>query len=316
VGLLKRLVDDLLDVSRINTGRIRLQKEYLDLREVVELAVEATRSLTEERGHAVRATVPSEPVWVLADRVRMEQLLVNLMTNAAKYTDEGGTIEVALAPHDGEAVIRVSDNGIGIAPELLPRVFELFTQAHRTPDRKQGGLGVGLTVVRRVAEMHGGRVEASSPGLGLGSVFAVTIPVSAPTTELLPFPLAESHAEAPHLRVLVVDDNEDTANTVALLLRHAGHEVELAHSGQSALEAALSFHPAAVILDLGLPGMDGYEVARRIRENPDLRNVRLIAVSGYAQEADRRRSADAGVDIHLAKPVEPGKIQEILADLR
>jgi PAS domain S-box-containing protein len=315
MGQLTRLVDDLLDVSRINTGRIRLQRVHLDLREVVGHARETARPLFESRRHEVFVEVPPDPVWVFADRTRLEQVIVNLLTNAAKYTNEGGRIDV-IVERDGEsALVSVRDTGIGISAQLLPRVFELFTQGERDSDRKLGGLGVGLTVVHKVVEMHGGTVEARSEGTGKGSEFVIRLPVNAPPADE---PLAFSEPEAARterLRVLVVDDNEDTAETVAIILRHAGHDVRLAHSGQAALDTAISFHPAAVILDLGLPGMDGYEVARRIRETPDLGDVRLIAVSGYAQEADRRRSKEAGVDVHLAKPVEPSRIEQILAEL-
>jgi PAS domain S-box-containing protein len=313
---LSRLVDDLLDVSRINTGRIRLQKDHVDLRDVVERAGEATRSLMEERHHHLEIRVPAEPVWVLADRTRIEQVLGNLLTNAAKYTPDGGRISVVLEEREGKAVTAVADNGIGIPATLLPRVFELFTQGERDSDRRLGGLGVGLTVVHKVVEMHGGEVEARSGGPGAGSEFVVTLPVDAPPSDQrLPFAQKATPPRPRKLKVLVVDDNEDTTSTVATILRHAGHDVQSAHSGQAALVAALAFHPAVVILDLGLPGMDGYEVARRIRENPDFEKVRIIAVSGYAQESDRKRSKEAGVDVHLAKPVEPDRIQEILAGL-
>jgi len=316
MGQLTRLVDDLLDVSRINTGRIRLQKVHVDLREIVRQAADATRSLFEARGHEVVVAEPTEPAWVHADRTRMEQLVVNLLTNAAKYTDPGGRGEITVERDGEQAMLTVRDNGIGISPQLLPRVFELFTQGERDSDRKLGGLGVGLTVVHKVVEMHGGTVEARSEGVGKGSEFVIRLPWSAPPSDA---PLGFSEPTAlpvERLRVLVVDDNEDTAETVAIILRHAGHDVRLAHSGQAALETAIAFHPEAVILDLGLPGMDGYEVARRIRETPSLGGVRLIAVSGYAQEGDRRRSKEAGVDVHLAKPVEPVRIQQILAGLR
>ena len=315
-GQLTRLVDDLLDVSRINTGRIQLQRTHVDLREIVGLAREAVRPMIEERRHELVATLPDDPVWVLADRTRIEQVIVNLVTNAAKYTENRGRIEIVVREQEDEAVLSVKDNGTGITRQLLPRVFELFTQGERDSDRKLGGLGVGLTIVHKIVEMHQGRVEARSEGKGQGSEFVVTLPRSAPPAdEPLPFATPAAPAKAQSRRVLVVDDNEDTARTVALILRGAGHEVRLAHSGQQALETASNFRPAAVILDLGLPGMDGYEVARRMRENPKLAGVLLIAVSGYAQESDRRRSKEAGVDLHLAKPVEPDKIEEILANL-
>jgi PAS domain S-box-containing protein len=311
VGHLTRLVDELLEVSRITTGTMRLQQEAIDLRGVVDRALEAVRPATSQRQLDISVELPSEPVWVHADPTRMEQVAVNLLTNAGKYSSERGRIWVSLKQAGDQAFLRVRDAGIGIAPELLPRVFELFTQAEKSLDRSEGGLGVGLAVVQKVVEMHGGSVDAFSAGLGHGSEFVVRLPlVSPPTGE----PIAPSHSErvVESLRVLVIDDNEDAADSMAILLKQPGHEVRTAYSGTTALEAALSFRPDVILLDLGLPEIDGYEVARRLRQDPDLRKARIIAVSGYGQETDFQRSQQAGFDDHLVKPVDPEKLLQVV----
>jgi PAS domain S-box-containing protein len=317
VQQLTRLVDDLLEVARITSGRFRLQQEYVDLRGIVDRAVEVVRPLIAQRQHELSVSLPPEPVWLFADPTRTEQVVVNLLTNAAKYTDERGRVWLTLRQEEDEAVLRVRDSGLGIASDLLPRIFDLFTQADRSLDRAQGGLGVGLTVVQRIVEMHGGTVEASSAGLGHGSEFTVRLPVAAPPTGQPPAGSAKTAEPAARgFCVLVVDDNADTADSAALLLRQSGHDVRVAYSGKAALESALAFQPDVVLLDLGLPEIDGYEVARRLRQNPVHKNVQLIAVSGYGQEADRKRSQEAGFDEHLLKPVDPAKLQELLARRR
>jgi CheY-like chemotaxis protein len=314
IDQLTRLVDDLLEASRVTTGRIRLQRERLDLRGGIERAVETVRPLIALRRHELSVSLPSEAVWLFADATRMEQVFVNLLTNAAKYTDEGGRIWLKLDRVGQEATLCVRDNGVGIAPELLPNVFDLFTQATRSPDRSQGGLGVGLTIVRRVVELHGGTVEAASAGLGQGSEFVMHLPLT-PPPELSAEPLSQPKRTEARLRVLVVDDNNDAADSVALLLRHAGHEVRAAYTGHEALDAAMAYRPDAVLLDLGLPEIDGYEVARRLRKKPEFSGVFIIALSGYGQESDRRRSREAGCDAHLVKPAELKKIEEVLGTL-
>lgn len=313
VGQLTRIVEDLLEVSRFTTGSVRLRREPLDLRRVVERAVETVRPSVDEHRHALEVALPPEPVPLVADPTRLEQAVVNLVSNAAKYTNDGGHISVALRQEAGVAVLRVRDDGVGIAADLLPRVFDLFTQATRSLDRSQGGLGVGLTVVKRIVELHGGTVEARSAGPGRGSEFVVRLRTEAPSAadaaDRAP-PPADS-ASAP-LRVLVVDDNRDAADTAAMLLRGAGHDVLAVYDGRSAFDAVLSFRPHTVLLDIGLPGMDGYEVAQRIRAHDEVKHTRLLAVSGYGQEADRQRSRAAGFDEHLVKPVEPRKVLEKL----
>ena len=309
---LTRLIDDLLEVSRVTTGRIRLHRATIDLREVVEHAVETAKPLIVQRRHELSVALPSEAVSLSGDATRLEQALVNLLSNAAKYTDEAGRISLSLERIDSEAVLRVRDSGVGIAPDVLPSIFDLFTQAPRPPDRSQGGLGVGLTVVRRIVELHGGRVEAFSGGLGQGSELVVHLPL-APAPDKSATVSQPARPSVARLRVLVVDDNKDAADSAALLLRRSGHEVRTAYSGGEALDAALADRPDAVLLDLGLPEIDGYEVARRLRQKPAFDDVLLVALTGYGQESDRQRSQEAGCDAHLVKPVNTKQIEEVLA---
>ena len=311
IDRLTRLVDDLLAVSRVTTGKIRLEQEYVDLRSVVEHAVETVQPLIAERRHALSISLPAESVWAFADPTRMEQAVINLLNNAAKYTDEGGRIWLSLDREGQEARLRVRDDGAGIERDLLPSVFDLFTQGARPLDRSQGGLGVGLTIVRRVVELHGGRVEAHSAGLGQGSEFVVRLPLAEPPGLTVEPGRAVILGGRP-LKVLVVDDNRDVALGTALLLQHAGHEIRTAHSGAEVLDVVPAYRPDAVLLDLGLPEMDGYEIARRIRQQPEFKDLILIAVSGYGHESDKRRSEDAGCDAHLVKPVEIAKLIEAL----
>jgi signal transduction histidine kinase len=313
---LVRLVDDLLDVSRITGGKIRLDLEAISAASVVAAAVETSRPLVEESGHELTVSLPDEPIWVRCDRVRLAQVLSNLLNNAAKYTQRGGSIQLEVNRVEGEVLFRVSDNGIGISAEMLPKVFELFTQVDRSIDRSQGGLGVGLTVVKRLVEMHGGRVDAASRGAGCGSEFVVRLPVlEAPvepaTTTDAP---AERGALTPSLRVLVVDDNTDAAESLAWLLKHGDHDVRTAHNGRQAIELAREFRPQAVVLDLGLPELDGYEVARHLRQSDETRGALLVALSGYGQQEHRRRSNEAGFNYHFVKPLDFGALQRILSE--
>jgi signal transduction histidine kinase/DNA-binding response OmpR family regulator len=308
-----RLIDDLLDVSRITRGKIRLQKRTVELAEVVGRAVDSSRPLIESRDHHLDVTLPHAPVHLVADPTRLEQVFANLLNNAAKYTEPGGLIRLSAECRGREAVVRVRDTGIGIPPQLLPRVFELFMQAHQNLDRAQGGLGIGLTLVRTLVEMHGGRVEAHSAGPGNGSEFAVHLPLP----EEVPEPVAEANPAGPPalapLRVLVVDDNRDAAESLAMLLRLDGHEVRLAHDGPAALDAAGDFRPEVVLLDIGLPGMSGHDVARRLHGGHGGAPPLLVAMTGYGQEEDRRRSREAGFDHHLVKPVDPQVLRQLLA---
>jgi signal transduction histidine kinase/integral membrane sensor domain MASE1/ActR/RegA family two-component response regulator len=312
---LTRLVDDLLDVSRVMRGRIELHKEPLDLGAAVARAVETVQPLMDARGHELTVELPAEPVPLEADLVRLAQVFANLLHNAAKYTEPGGDIRLSAAREDAGVVVRVRDNGVGIAADLLPHVFELFVQADRSIARSHGGLGIGLTVVRRLVEMHGGSVTAHSDGPDRGSEFVVRLPVSAAT---LPPPGKSGGpgGPAPARRVLVVDDNADAADSLAQLLRLAGHEVRVAYDGPAALEAARTYRPDAVLLDIGLPGMSGYEVAKLLRTQPGPRPTLLVAVTGYGRQEDRRRSREAGFDVHLTKPVDPHELERVLTTRR
>jgi CheY-like chemotaxis protein/anti-sigma regulatory factor (Ser/Thr protein kinase) len=267
----------------------------------------------EQRNHEVTVSLSPQPIWLYVDAARLEQVVVNLLTNAAKYTTNGGHISLAVQQEGDEAVLRVSDTGVGIASELLPRIFDLFTQAERSLDRSQGGLGIGLCLVQRLVVMHGGRVEVNSV-LGQGSEFVVRLPV---TVDFVPEPTLTCNEtttrSGPSVRVLMVDDNVDAAQSLGLLLKASGHDVRTVYDGLSAVEAALEYRPNVVLLDIGLPGLDGFEVAKRLRQQPTLSNIVLVAITGYGQEADLQRSQDAGFDHHLVKPTDIGKVQDILA---
>ena len=314
VEQLVRLVDDLLEISRINTGRIRLHQERVTLNGIAENAVETVRPLIEQRRHSLETSLPPQPIWLYGDAARLEQVVVNLLTNAAKYMDEGGHIWLTVAQEGDQAVLRVRDTGVGIAPELLPRIFDLFTQAERSLDRSQGGLGIGLSLVRRLLEMHRGTVEVYSE-VGQGSEFVVRLPVALSTAPLPASPSEHTTPTGSFLRVLVVDDNVDVTTTLAMLLEVSGHQVRTAHDGLAALEAALDFRPNVVLLDIGLPRMNGFDVARKIRQQLVLKDVVLVAMTGYGQESDRRRSMEAGFDHHLVKPVDFHNLQQMLASV-
>jgi two-component system CheB/CheR fusion protein len=312
VAQLARLVDDLLEVSRITTGRIHLQEGRVDFRGIVDRAIETTQPQAGQKGQSVAKSLPMEPLWVYGDAMRLEQVVVNLLNNASKYTDQGGHIWVGLKQEGDQAVLRVRDNGMGIAAEQLPHIFDLFTQADKSLDRSQGGLGIGLALVRSLVNMHRGQVEAHST-VGQGSEFVVNLPVhvASPESTAIPVPIVQS----PHrpLKVLAVDDNVDAAKGMAMLLRAFGHEARVAHDGASAMQAAMEFVPEAVLLDIGLPVTNGYQVAKWIRQEPALKDVVLIAVTGYGQESDLQRSREAGFDHHLVKPVDFAKIESILS---
>jgi PAS domain S-box-containing protein len=308
VGHLVRLVDDLLDVSRIVRGKVELRLESLSLEGVVNQTVAAVRPVMEAREQELDVCLPDSPIWVSADSVRLAQVLENLLNNASKYTDRGGKIELVASLQGHDAVVSVHDNGIGIEPELLPFVFELFTQSSRALDRAQGGLGIGLTLVRNLVEMHGGSVSAQSGGPGQGSIFTIRLPAVDAGTYAAPPPPALLPTDVTR-RVLVVDDNVTAARMLAQLIVHLGpHEVETAHDGCTALRRVEEQRPDIVLLDIGLPGMDGYEVARAIRADSAINSVLLVAVTGYGQEEDRRKSREAGFDEHLVKPAAIGAI--------
>ncbi|MDR3401293.1 MAG: ATP-binding protein [Chthoniobacter sp.] len=316
---LARLVDDLLDVSRITRGRIELRRELLDAARVIASAVEAVAPLMTERGHTQTVEVPRGTLWVEADPTRLEQIVVNLLTNAAKYTPPHGRItlrareEKTPGGDTAEIVISVQDNGIGIAPGQVPRMFELFAQGERSAARSEGGLGIGLTVVRALCEMHGGSVDAFSAGPDTGTTFTVRLPAApdalGPSATQ---PAAVEIGEGAGRRLLIVDDNRDTATGLGRLLSRRGYEVHLAHHGPAALEVAQRLAPAIILLDIGLPGMDGYEVARRLRSDPSGARTLIVAISGYGQEEDRARARAAGFDHHLVKPVDFQELRDIL----
>jgi PAS domain S-box-containing protein len=316
VGNLVVLVNELLEVSRILSGGIQLHQEEVDGRGIVQRALETARPLIDEREHELSVSLPTEPLWLHADPIRLEEVMVNLLNNAAKYTPPGGHIWLSLQQERDEAVLIVRDTGMGIDPELLPHIFDLFTQAERSLDRSQAGLGVGLTVVRKLVDMQRGTVEAHSKGLGQGSEFIVRLPLLTsvtPRSEVVIQERAKRSAQSG--RVLVVDDNTDAADSIAILLGAAGHDVRVAYSSNSALQMAVEYQPDIVLLDIGLPGMDGYEVARRLRQRAELRDTKLVALTGYGQDADRQRSQEAGFDYHLVKPVDAGTLQELLERL-
>lgn len=314
VNHLVRLVDDLLDVSRVTRGKIDLRLERVEISEVVARAVESTQPLMEQHRHKLVVDIPTQPICLRTDVIRLAQVIGNLLTNAAKYTDPCGQISISAREEGDWAVLTVRDNGIGIAPHVLPHVFELFMQADDSFTKSQGGLGIGLTLVKSLIEMLGGTVEVKSEGVGHGSEFRVRVPISDPTVDDAnsSADIAASTASGHRLRLLVVDDNVDAANSLAMLLRLKGHQVRIAHDGPSAIEAAEAHCPDLVFLDIGMPGMDGYEVARRLREDSQLRGATLAAVTGWGQQDDRRRSAEAGFDHHLVKPVDTATIDALL----
>jgi PAS domain S-box-containing protein len=319
VAHMARLLDDLLDVSRISRGKIDLHTGPVDVAALAARTAEAVRPVIEERRHTLTVSVPPAGAWVSGDATRLEQVVTNLLTNAAKYTDPGGRIALGVEANCGEAIVRVTDTGIGIAPDMLPRVFDLFVQAERRLDRSHGGVGIGLTLVRRLVELHGGSVEARSRGPGHGSEFVVRLPLlkkdegGGMRDETRPcLPSSLTPPSCLPKKVLVVDDNRDAADSLALVLRLDGHEVAVAYDGPAALTAAPAVRPDVVFLDLGMPGMDGYEVCRRLRRMPELATARVVAVTGWGQEADRRRSAEAGFDRHLVKPADPDVVRRVL----
>jgi PAS domain S-box-containing protein len=305
---LVRLVDDLLEVSRISRGRLDLRRERVALGAVLESAVETSRPLILAAGHELRVSLPPEPLLLDADAVRLAQVVSNLLNNAAKYTRSGGRIALTARREANEALISVRDNGLGIPPDMLGRVFEMFAQVDATLGRSQGGLGIGLTLSKSLVELHGGRIEAHSEGLGKGSEFTLRLPLPvAATAGVASAAQAERAARerGPARHILVVDDNVDAARTLALLLEQMGHRVRIAADGAAALDAARAERPDAILLDLSMPGIDGIEVARRLRADPQLGDVRIIAVTGRGQDDDRRRSRQAGFDEHLVKPIAP-----------
>ena len=313
---LVELVDDLLDLSRISTGRIALKREHVDLRDIVRAALEATAPLIEDAGHELTMDLPPDPVPVWADSSRLAQVVGNLLNNSAKYTPPGGRISLSVREHAGKAVASVSDDGAGIPPEMINSVFEIFTQVDRTLDRSQGGLGIGLSLVRRLMNLHGGTVEARSEGADRGSTFTIRLPISA-DAELAAAPAPKPEAEKParSLRVLVVDDNLDAADSLAIQLEYSGHQTRTVYSGIEALPAAAEFAPDIVFCDIGMPGMDGNQVASALRADARSSAMVLVALTGWGSEEDKRRTRDAGFDFHLVKPVSFQTVSAVLSRL-
>src|SRR5436305_5462416 len=317
VSHLTRLVDDLLDVSRISVGKITLQRKPLEIAQVVAGAVEASRPLIDSRGHNLTVLVPAESLPIEGDLTRLSQALTNLLNNAAKYTPPAGEIRLT-AEREGEMVaIRIHDTGIGIAADLMPKIFDLLTQGERPLDRSEGGLGIGLTPAQRLIKLHGGSVEAMSAGPGQGSEFVIHLPRLTVPVQSYSSGLRSAGRQPPgSRRVLVVDDNRDAAESLELLLQIWGHQARSAQDGPEALSLAAEFQPEIVLLDIGLPGMDGYEVARQMRAQPAGRNALIVAVTGYGRNSDRLQSQEAGFDHHLVKPVQPEVLQELIASAK
>ena len=317
---LTRLVDDLLDVSRIVRGKVELKRERLNISDVVAKAIELASPLIEQRRHTLEVQVPRHGLQVDGDSLRLAQVLSNLLANAAKYTEQGGTITIVAERIANEAVVHVRDNGMGIAAEILPRIFDLFVQERQTLERSQGGLGLGLTIVRSLVHSHGGTVSAHSNGPGCGSEFIVSLPLCSPADASADRAVQRARRTAPSvdgtgdIRILVVDDNEDAADMLVEVLTAEGYRVRAANDGPAAIRVASEFKPHVAVLDIGLPVMDGYELAGRLQQLPEMRGIRLFAVTGYAQEEDRKRSAAAGFDGHFAKPLDVDVLGQVLRD--
>ncbi len=313
VEQMTRLVNDMSDVSRIIRGQLELRQADIDLREVIDQSIEATRALIADREQELTVVVAPDPLWMHADAARLRQVIGNLLTNASKYTPTKGRIWIEAGPADGMAVLRVRDNGVGITPSLLPTIFDMFAQG---PEHKHQGLGIGLALVRALVELHGGTVTASSLGAQRGSEFQVKLPLANSS----PQPLAAGRGTfgvtpSPCFRILLVDDHRDGAQTLAVLLERCGHEVQLAQDAKAALAVIEKFQPTAILIDIGLPGMDGYELARQLRQNTRFTTTPLVAVTGYATEEDRQAARAAGFNHHLSKPIELEAIQKLLASL-
>jgi signal transduction histidine kinase/ActR/RegA family two-component response regulator len=314
VNHLVRLVDDLLEMSRISRGTLSLRDERVPLETVVRNAVETSEPLVQAARHTLTMDLPGEPLWLQGDPVRLAQILANLLNNAARYTDDGGTIVVRARREGEQAVISVRDNGIGIASDVMPRMFEMFSRGHRETGRHQGGLGIGLALSRRLAQMHNGSLDAVSDGPGRGSEFTVRLPLAAPapTSEAVPDTTESRLAKT---RVLVVDDNHDAGDSLGQVLDMLGAEVRVARDGAEGIEAFAAHRPSVVLLDIGMPGLNGYDVAREIRTRFPEHPATLVALTGWGQEDDRRRAREAGFDHHLVKPAEIDALQKLLSSI-
>ena len=314
-----RLVDDLLDISRITSAKVNLNKAHITVQQIVEVALEASGPYIDASSQTLSPQIAVQPIPVFADLTRMAQALSNILNNAAKYTPPGGSIDLVARRDGNDAVIEVRDNGSGIPPDMLEEVFDMFTQVGRTVNHAQGGLGIGLSIVRRLVGLHDGTVQAQSEGPGKGSTFTIRLPCAQPEAFVdgsSPKLADAAKSPAPSLQVLVVDDNIDAAETMVMLLQISGHRTAMVHTGPEVLETALSFKPDVVLLDIGLPGMNGYEVAAQIRQDPLLDHTLLVALTGWGSDADKRAAREAGFDVHLTKPVGPDALLEVLARVR
>jgi CheY-like chemotaxis protein len=314
-----RLIDDLLDVSRVTRGTLELRKEKVELSEIMKSAVDKTRPFIDESGVGLIAELPPQPVQLNADRIRLTQVLSNLLHNAAKYTERGGSITVSAQRHGNEVAVSVKDTGIGMPPDKLQHVFEIFAQLDSSLERTQSGLGLGLTLVKRLVELHDGRVEAKSEGLEKGSEFVIHLPMVVNPSTGDPSTTASAvttpKINVGQLRVLVVDDNRAAADMLGTLFRLKGNPVQLAHDGEEALKVAEQFLPDVVLLDLGMPKLNGYDACRRMREQPWGRKIIIIALTGWGRDEDRQRTTEAGFDHHLVKPVRPLHLLDVIAEL-
>lgn len=315
VGHLVRLVDDLLEVSRITRGKVELRLEPVEIAAVIRSAVEASRPLIDASDHQLAISLPSEPLVVQGDSVRLSQVFANLLNNASKYMNRGGQIWLSVRRIDGEVQVSVRDTGVGIEPGMLEHIFKMFAQVDRSKRQAQGGLGIGLTLVKSLVEMHGGSVEARSEGLDRGSEFLIRLPLCKTANVVQRSAPSVRESTLPSLRVLVVDDNRDAATTLGMLLKLLGADVLIVNDGLSALEAVNSYQPAVVFLDIGMPGMDGNEVARRIREQPEHQHLTLVALTGWGQQEDRRLSSESGFDHHMLKPADIATLKKLFASV-
>jgi len=313
------LLDDLLDVSRITRGKLELKRSRVDLRTIVDAAMETARPMLDAKRHHIDLVLPDDAPALDVDPLRVAQILTNLLTNAAKYTDPGGQLRLAVEFDDAAIRFEVQDNGVGIEPDVMSSLFEMFQQARGTLDRSQGGLGIGLALSRGLASLHGGTLEAFSEGTGRGATFRLTLPLAEKPTPAVEAPgqhpplSAAAPSPAARRRVIVVDDNADAATALAMVLEHDGYLVQVAHDGVSALELAARVRPVAAFLDIGMPGLDGYALARRLRTEPWGRDMLLVATTGWGQDEDRQRALDAGFDTHLTKPLDPAVPARLLA---
>ena len=309
MGHLARLVDDLLDVTRIANGKLQIERRAMDLGGVARRTAEDHRALFDARGVALELALPGEPLWVDGDATRLAQVIGNLLQNAAKFTSRGDSVRLSLQAVGGSAVLGVRDTGIGIDPGMIPRLFQPFSQADAALNRRLGGLGLGLALVKGLVEGHGGTIEASSGGKGAGAEFVVHLPLAAPPARVEVAPVAPPSPR----RILVIEDNLDAAESLRLALALEGHEVAVAHDGPHGIERAREFAPEVVLCDIGLPDMDGYAVAKALRRDPERRNTFLVALTGYALPEDQRRAADAGFDAHLTKPATVEGVEAVMS---